>query len=83
MVKLTAEVIHLSHQYTNAIKERELDLRGKVPAFFHEDSNTFYRVINDNNVVESSSRYLFIGDALITIIKVIDYSFIRLQNPCN
>lgn len=32
MVKLTAEVIHLSHQYTNAIKERELDLRGyKIP----------------------------------------------------
>ena len=30
MVKLTAEVIHLSHQYTNAIKERELDLRGML-----------------------------------------------------
>lgn len=33
MVKLTAEVIHLSHQYTNAIKERELDLRGMQPTF--------------------------------------------------
>ncbi len=30
MVKLNAEVIHSSHQYTNAIKERELDLRGNI-----------------------------------------------------
>lgn len=29
MVKLTPELIQQSAQYTNCVKERELDLRGK------------------------------------------------------
>ena len=33
MVKLTAEIIQSSYQYINPIRERELDLRGKMPAF--------------------------------------------------
>lgn len=43
MVKLNAEIIQSSHQYTNTIKERELDLRGKDTGIFwqgndkHED----------------------------------------------
>jgi len=32
MVKMTAEIIQQSYQYTNPIRERELDLRGyKIP----------------------------------------------------
>ena len=34
MVKLNAEVIQSSHQYTNAVKERELDLRGLLTGIF-------------------------------------------------
>ena len=30
MVKLTAEIIQQSYQYLNPIRERELDLRGKI-----------------------------------------------------
>jgi len=37
MVKLTAELIEQSAQYTNAVRDRELDLRGKN-AFFLSDS---------------------------------------------
>lgn len=36
MVKLTAELIEQSAQYTNPVRDRELDLRGKVVNFIHE-----------------------------------------------
>lgn len=29
MVKLTAELIEMAAQYTNAVRDRELDLRGE------------------------------------------------------
>lgn len=31
MVKLTAELIEQAAQYTNAVRDRELDLRGEAP----------------------------------------------------
>jgi len=34
MVRLSAELIHGAAQYTNPIKERELDLRGKDHLWF-------------------------------------------------
>lgn len=34
MVKLTAELIEQSAQYTNPVRDRELDLRGKYPNIY-------------------------------------------------
>ena len=36
-MKLTADLILQSPQYTNALKDRELDLRGKIYYAFFDD----------------------------------------------
>lgn len=45
MVKLTAELIEQSAQYTNPVRDRELDLRGKYPNI-HFDLLPFARPLS-------------------------------------
>lgn len=40
-MRLTAELINTSLSYLNTLKERELDLRGKLPHHFPE-KNRYY-----------------------------------------
>lgn len=86
MVKLTAEVIQNSHQYTNPVTERELDLRGE---FHRQPSHVEVHRTVLMHLLETSSQFLKINvwekvvATFIIIIIHLNYFYLsRLQNSC-